>query len=74
MQNEELEPDEMGEEVEEEAPMIKNQLSDDYRELLVPGYARYTPYRVRVAREENAFFTPSTNPGQLHDCMVDNVQ
>lgn len=60
MQNDELEAEE---DVEEEIPMIKDQLSDDYRELLVPGYARYTPYRVRVAREENAFFTPSTNPG-----------
>ena len=45
--------------------MIKEQSSDDYRDLLLPGYARYTPYRVRLAREENAFFTPSTVPGQL---------
>ena len=45
--------------------MIKEQSSNDYRDLLLPGYARYTPYRVRLAREENAFFTPSTVPGQL---------
>ncbi len=49
---------------EEEAPMIREQSLGDYRDLLTPGYARYTPYRVRVAREEDTFFTPSTTPGQ----------
>ncbi len=62
-----MEAEEVDNEVdnEEEAPMIREQSSGDYRELLTPGYARYTPYRVRVAREEDTFFTPSTTPGQL---------
>lgn len=62
IQSEQQEP-EGNEGEEEDAPIIIDQLSMDYRELLVPGYARYTPYRVRLAREEEAFFTPSTTPG-----------
>ncbi|XP_064382985.1 coiled-coil and C2 domain-containing protein 2A-like [Halichondria panicea] len=64
IQNEQVEAEEVDNEVdnEEEAPMIREQSSGDYRELLTPGYARYTPYRVRVAREEDTFFTPSTTP------------